>query len=877
MEGWLCPALLDYIEEAPAEVAALASVPSEKAEAHYNAYRAALEKRKWDVAFQELSSAAKLNPERFEPFPFDKYQPQRILGGGGFGIAFLCRHAHMNANVVVKTFHAEFLGQDVTKVFAEGQVLRQLDHPAIIRVIDCGFMSGSTKERPFMVMDHFEGISLEEYVKSQGPLSARQLATLMQPVVEGMIAAHARGIIHRDIKPHNLLIRKTGLSWQAKIIDFGLALRQQIIANASTSNSGRTLLSSTIAGTIDYAAPEQLGKLPGVPVASYSDIYGFGKTCCYALFQTTDLLFSHWQSLSPSFAKVLESCLQRLPEKRPATFSEVLEMLSQVKDDQPPPPKQTDEIITILESGKDYITQKYTLEKIKEKNLRQYAPKLEEIVRRKPSFWLSTETLSILVEWGLASDDLVYCALQEIFAESTIRIIGEHNLRQFEDALGMIFRTGKKKDDRTEAYKVLLGWGGTEELVVTGLHDSVIEIRIVAMEEIGKRNLRQYSEALKDRLLNHGDSAVRKAALSILVKWGDVSEDLLDHLLKDEDEWSRCAAIDEIGKRELRRFSAILVEYGKNEKESAVRRAALSILVEWGDVSEDLLDHLLKEKNHLFHRAAVEVIGKRDLRQYAGALAELVGKWNEETIVQSFSENSVYKLCPIVLDLLGKWGAETETLAEVMQNNTNDLSIRQKAFEALISSGKASEDIIEWGLKNNDEDEKGFVKIAIKGIGRLRLQRFRNVLIEMVKNLIEDKEWGKKQQELAFDALMQYENLPEDFLEWGLNHRFGTDDGKEENFIKQIKFIQFIGNQGLRKLAGMVGLCANRYVDCWCCDYRDDLKVIIQTLVKLTKSPDQPPDEAALKKRFWKSFWASSKSQAMTSNLPTAFRREGNR
>ncbi len=194
-----------------------------QAEAYCNAYQACLERRDWPAAIQELVKAVKLDAKRFAPFPVGKYQPQRILGAGGFGVAFLCKHKYMEAQVVVKTLMLEDLGRDADKVFSEAQLLRQLDHPAIIRISDCGYADAANKSRPFLVMDYFEGGTLEEHVKKHGALSVDDLLAVARPVAEGLHAAHGKGILHRDVKPANLLVRKDGANWQAKVIDFGLA------------------------------------------------------------------------------------------------------------------------------------------------------------------------------------------------------------------------------------------------------------------------------------------------------------------------------------------------------------------------------------------------------------------------------------------------------------------------------------------------------------------------------------------------------------------------------------------------------------------------------------------------------------------------------
>ena len=251
--------------------------PSGKAEASFNAYRAALEDKQWDAALAALREAASHDPQRFAPFPLHRYEPTRILGAGGFGTAVLCRDRHFDEDVVVKTLHAADLARGVDEVFREARILRRLSHPAIIGVRDCEYADPAHKARPYLVMDHFPGGTLQEFVEEQGPLGLEPLLAVAVQVAEGMRAAHAQGVLHRDLKPANLLVRKEGDRWQVKIIDFGLALRQQTveISRVRTGAAQKSMLDWSVAGTLDYAPPEQLGKLPGVQPGPYSDAYAF--------------------------------------------------------------------------------------------------------------------------------------------------------------------------------------------------------------------------------------------------------------------------------------------------------------------------------------------------------------------------------------------------------------------------------------------------------------------------------------------------------------------------------------------------------------------------------------------------------------------------
>ncbi len=311
-------------------VADLAPDGPTRAEAHFNAFQAALERRDLGGAMKEFLTAVELNGSRYAPFPVGTYNPIRILGAGGFGTAFLCRHRYMNADVVVKVFRMDGLGRDADAVFTEAQVLRQLDHPAIIRITECGYADTARKSRPFLIMDYFEGETLEERVRTVGPMTVPDLLEVGRQVAEGLQAAHGAKILHRDVKPANLLVRREGLRWKVKIIDFGLAVTQ---AAAKQSLSGgvararQTLLRASIAGTLEYAAPEQMGRRDE-PVGPYSDVYGWAKTCCFALFQTTQPLRSHWNSLPEGLAELFEKCLTEDPWQRPMDMAEVIKTLT---------------------------------------------------------------------------------------------------------------------------------------------------------------------------------------------------------------------------------------------------------------------------------------------------------------------------------------------------------------------------------------------------------------------------------------------------------------------------------------------------------------------------------------------------------------------
>ncbi len=314
------------------EAAGLLGDGRARAEVHHNAYRAALECHDWTGALRELISAARLDARRFAPFPMGKYQPQGILGAGSLGVAFLCKHTFSTGPVRVQTLPTEGLDRGIGVLFTEMRALQQLDHPSIGRIHECDFTDPIGKSRPFVAMEYFDGVTLEDYVAKNGPLPAADVMALADCMAEALEAAHAQGVLHRSLKPSSLLLRKdprsAGPPWKMRVIDFGLVPGQdRALANLGARSS---VLGAALAGMRDYAAPEQTGPLPGQQVGPPTDIYGFARTCCFALFGTPQPLPRHWTPLPIALTRLLKDCLQEDPQQRPRTFTALRKRLAGV-------------------------------------------------------------------------------------------------------------------------------------------------------------------------------------------------------------------------------------------------------------------------------------------------------------------------------------------------------------------------------------------------------------------------------------------------------------------------------------------------------------------------------------------------------------------
>jgi formylglycine-generating enzyme required for sulfatase activity/tRNA A-37 threonylcarbamoyl transferase component Bud32 len=321
------------------QAAALVVDPGARAEIHYNAYRAALEERDYTPAIASLQAAADLDPDRFAPFPSRRYEANRILGAGGFGTAFLCHDRFFQAEVVVKALHPESVDRGIDEVFREARVLRLLRHPSVIGVLECNYADLDGMGRPYIVMEYFPGVGLGTHLRDGKTFPIADLLPIARQIAAGMAEAHRHDILHRDLKPDNVLVRQDGGRWEAKVIDFGLALRREHVGvSLATVGPALSTLGGSVVGTMKYAPPEQRGELPGVAPGPASDVYAFGKLCCHALFGTTEPRTRQLKTVPDELRELLERCIEHRPEDRYPGFEPVLEVLDRLVAPAPAPP-----------------------------------------------------------------------------------------------------------------------------------------------------------------------------------------------------------------------------------------------------------------------------------------------------------------------------------------------------------------------------------------------------------------------------------------------------------------------------------------------------------------------------------------------------------
>ncbi|MCC6539143.1 MAG: protein kinase [Bryobacterales bacterium] len=202
----------------------------------------------------------------------DRYEVDRLIGRGGMGEVYAARDRMLHGELIaIKTLQPE-LAQDpamLARFQKEILAARRVTHPNVCRVFEVGVHRGGTL--PYFTMELLEGETLAARIKREGGLRAVEAIPLIRQMAEGLHAAHAAGVVHRDFKSGNVML--TGD--RAAIMDFGLARaeRKQAAAAASASAGDTGVSVSQMAGTVGYMSPEQL---MGRTVTAASDIYSFG-------------------------------------------------------------------------------------------------------------------------------------------------------------------------------------------------------------------------------------------------------------------------------------------------------------------------------------------------------------------------------------------------------------------------------------------------------------------------------------------------------------------------------------------------------------------------------------------------------------------------
>jgi serine/threonine protein kinase len=253
-----------------------------------------------------------------------RYRIDRVLGRGGMALVYLGHDAKLGRPVAIKLLADNLAGDESfrARFMREARMAAGLSHVNIVHVYDVG---QDTDERPYIVMEYVDGESLAETLAREGRLSPARVREIALDCCHGLEHAHAAGLVHRDIKPHNLLADREG---RVKIADFGVA--------RSLGETQLTMAGSVL-GSAGYLSPEQAA---GRPVTPAADIYSLGATLYELLTGRTphqgELLSEPLRQRGlrppPPMAGIVSgvpaaletavmSCLEADPERRPRSAS----------------------------------------------------------------------------------------------------------------------------------------------------------------------------------------------------------------------------------------------------------------------------------------------------------------------------------------------------------------------------------------------------------------------------------------------------------------------------------------------------------------------------------------------------------------------------
>lgn len=251
----------------------------------------------------------------------NRYEILGKIGSGGMADVYKAKCHKLGRNVAIKVLKPEYCSDEsfVAKFRAEAQAAARLVHPNVVNVYDVG----DDKNLHYIVFELVEGITLKKYIEKKGKLEIRESIGIAMQIAQGMEAAHERKIVHRDIKPQNIMISKDG---KVKVTDFGIA----------KATSSQTLNSATM-GSVHYISPEQAR---GGYCDERSDIYSLGITMYEMLTGhvpyegdsavAVALLHIQGEMKSPleydpmipvSLEKIILKCTQKKPEQRYANVS----------------------------------------------------------------------------------------------------------------------------------------------------------------------------------------------------------------------------------------------------------------------------------------------------------------------------------------------------------------------------------------------------------------------------------------------------------------------------------------------------------------------------------------------------------------------------
>ncbi|MBI1940178.1 MAG: serine/threonine protein kinase, partial [Acidobacteria bacterium] len=257
-----------------------------------------------------------------------KYRIISKVGQGGMGAVYKALHVAFDEMRALKVISRELMTDElfVKRFKHEAVITRKLQHPNAVRVDD---IDEAEDGRPFIVMEFIEGQSLKQLIHEHGALPVPRVCSIVKQVAAALDAAHGLGLVHRDIKPDNIVLIETASGEEAKVLDFGIAKLKESRAGVT---GGLTLTGTgVVIGTPQYMSPEQAMGKRGDDLDGRSDLYSLGVVMYQMLTgdlpfkadTTMEMLLAHLQK-PPTPIQVLRPELQ-IPESITTLVMKTLE------------------------------------------------------------------------------------------------------------------------------------------------------------------------------------------------------------------------------------------------------------------------------------------------------------------------------------------------------------------------------------------------------------------------------------------------------------------------------------------------------------------------------------------------------------------------
>jgi eukaryotic-like serine/threonine-protein kinase len=276
----------------------------------------------------------------------DRYELEELVGTGGMSTVFRAHDRQLERRVAIKILHEHYAGDPeyLERFRREARAVARLSHPNIVTVIDRGDDGG----RQYIVFEHVDGENLKELVVRTGRLPVRRALELALAVADGLSFAHEHGLVHRDVKPQNVLLSREG---EVKVTDFGIA--RSLHVEHGVTQTG------TVLGTGEYLAPEQAS---GKPVSPATDVYSLGVVLWELLAGDVPFVGENFVAVAlrhvnepppdlserrpdvtPRLAAAVDRALAKDPARRfpsmAAFAKELRACLAEAEGEAPPPPE----------------------------------------------------------------------------------------------------------------------------------------------------------------------------------------------------------------------------------------------------------------------------------------------------------------------------------------------------------------------------------------------------------------------------------------------------------------------------------------------------------------------------------------------------------